>query len=100
MSSNNARIEWDTEVDNLLVAEMTGVPTWDDYHAIHDDIMQTVKNSNKSVVHLAAIAKFKTPKGSPFSHYQRSARRWEAAPNTGIYIIVLPDHIGSTLIKP
>ena len=99
MAKSDCTIDWDDEVDNLLVAELVGDPDWGEYHELHDKVMQAVKDADKPLVNLAMIFNASTPKGSPFSHYQRSARVWEAIPHAGTYIIVLPNRVSATLVQ-
>ncbi len=92
-------VEWDSCVDNLLVAEINGQPTWDDYYQMESEMMDMITDSGKKQVDVTLIVNASTPDSSPLSHFRNSARRWQAHPASGMYIVVIPDTMHAIMVK-
>jgi hypothetical protein len=88
-----SRIYWDHEVSYLLIGEMTGTGTWEDFHRFHDEVFAMAAESDAETIHFAFVTDVDTPKGSPFPHYAQLVRRWDAFDRKGQYFIVLSENL-------
>jgi len=91
-----ANIYWDDELDDVIVAELSGAGSWDDYHRLHDQVLEAIHNSGRQAVDFIFVLKTKVPPGSPISHMKRTSSRWRNSPQARDYVLVVPErHVAS-----
>ncbi len=92
-------IHWDDQIENLLVGEMRGPGTWEEFHSFHDRVLEEAKQASAPVVHFAFIVNADTPRGTPFPHYKRAVKKWDAFEHHGEYFVVIPDRLRAIMVS-